>query len=154
MHQTLLILHSINRWLVLASLFYAIGIALSGLRSGRAFSDTDNVVKHVTATIAHVQLLLGLSLYMISPVVKFDVAETVGTGLVSEHTFFRLVHIALMAIAVVMITIGSARAKRIGADKEKYRTMLVWFAIALLIILVAIPWPFSPLVNRPYFRSF
>ncbi|HWV28679.1 MAG TPA: hypothetical protein VN038_03455 [Dyadobacter sp.] len=154
MHQTLLILHSINRWLVLASLFYAIGIALSGPRSGRAFSDTDNVVRHVTATIAHVQLLLGLSLYMISPVVKFDVAETVGAGLVSEHTFFRLVHIALMAIAVVMITIGSARAKRIGADKEKYRTMLVWFAIALLIILVAIPWPFSPLVNRPYFRSF
>lgn len=154
MHQTLLILHSINRWLVLASLFYAIGIALSGLRSGRAFSVADNIVRHVTATIAHVQLLLGLSLYMISPVVKFDVAETVGAGLVSDHIFFRLIHIVLMAIAVVVITVGSARAKRIRSDNEKFRTMLVWFSIALLIILSAIPWPFSPLVNRPYFRSF
>jgi hypothetical protein len=152
MHQTLLILHSINRWLVLASLLYAIGIALAGLRSGRAFSATTNAVRHITATIAHVQLLLGLSLYMISPVVKFDVAGT--TGLVSEHLFFRLIHIAFMVIAVVVITIGSAKAKRVSSDREKFRTMLVWFTIALIIILAAIPWPFSPLVNRPYFRSF
>ena len=154
MHQTLLILHSINRWLVLASLFYTIGTALSGLRSGRAFSGADNTVRHVTATISHIQLLLGLSLYMISPVVKFDVTESVGTGLVSEHTFFRLIHIAFMAIAVVVITIGSARAKRVGSEKEKFRTMFVWFGVALLIVLAAVPWPFSPLANRPYFRSF
>ncbi|MBO9616297.1 MAG: hypothetical protein J7619_26620 [Dyadobacter sp.] len=154
MHQTLLILHSINRWLVLASLLYAIGIALSGLRSGSAFSVAHNTVRHVTATIAHVQLLLGLSLYMISPVVKFDVAEAAGTGLVSEHMFFRFIHIALMAIAVVVITIGSAKAKRVVSDGQKFRTMLVWFTIGLLIILAAIPWPFSPLAGRPYFRSF
>ncbi|SDE43338.1 hypothetical protein SAMN04487996_10533 [Dyadobacter soli] len=154
MHQTLLILHSINRWLVLVSLLYAIRTAWAGLRSGRPFSGTDNTVRHVTATISHIQLLLGLSLYMISPVVKFNVAEEAGAGIVSEHTFFRLIHIALMVVAVVLITIGSARAKRAATDPQKFRTMLVWFAIALLIILAAIPWPFSPLANRPYFRSF
>jgi len=154
MHQTLLILHSINRWLVLASLFYAIGTAWTGLRSGAAFSSRHNAVRHITATISHVQLLLGLSLYMISPVVKFNVAEAVGTAFVSEHMFFRVVHIAAMVAAVVMITIGSAKAKRATADRQKFGTMLVWFAIALLIILAAIPWPFSPLANRPYFRSF
>lgn len=154
MHQTLLILHSINRWLVLASLFYAIWMGWTGLRSGRVFSDRNDTVRHITATIAHVQLLLGLSLYMISPVVKFNVAGAVGMGLASEHTFFRLIHIALMVIAVVVITIGSAKAKRAASDKQKFRTMLVWFAVALVIILAAIPWPFSPLANRPYFRSF
>ncbi|MCF0072780.1 hypothetical protein LZD49_20030 [Dyadobacter sp. CY261] len=154
MHQTLLSLHSINRWLVLASLFYAIWIAWTGLRSDRVFSGPNNAVRHITATIAHIQLLLGLSLYMISPVVKFNVAEAAVNRLVSEHTFFRLVHIALMLIAVVVITIGSARAKRAVSDQQKFRTMLIWFAIALLIILAAIPWPFSPLANRPYFRSF
>jgi cbb3-type cytochrome oxidase subunit 3 len=30
--------------------------------------------------------------------------------------------------------------------------MLVWFTIALIIIFIAIPWPFSPFANRPYFR--
>ncbi|MBS0030884.1 hypothetical protein KE626_26395 [Chitinophaga sp. 2R12] len=154
MHQTLLILHSINRWLVLTSLIYAISMAWTGLRSGSVFSGYNNMVRHITTTIAHVQLLLGLYLYMISPVVKFNVANVGTTDFVSEHTFFRLIHIASMVIAVVLITIGSAKAKRATSDGQKFRTILVWFAVALLIILVAIPWPFSPLVNRPYFRSF
>jgi hypothetical protein len=74
--------------------------------------------------------------------------------LVSEQTFFRFVHISLMLTSVVLITIGSAKAKRIETSRLKYKTMLIWFSIALLIILVAIPWPFSPLANRPYFRTF
>ncbi len=152
MYRTLLILHSINRWLVLISLIYAIWIAWAGLRSGRAMTGPQNTVRHVTATISHVQLLLGFSLYMISPVVKFSVAD--GGRLVNEHTFFRLIHLALMALAVVLITIGSARAKRAESDRLKFRTMLVWFSIALFIILLAIPWPFSPWISRPYFRTF
>ncbi|WP_342085556.1 hypothetical protein [Dyadobacter sp. OTU695] len=154
MHQTLLTLHSINRWLVLASLVYSIIISWNGYRTNRVFSGSDNAVRHLTATIAHIQLLLGLYLYMISPIVKFNVAEASSTGMIGEHLFFRLVHISLMVIAVVVITIGSASARRMDTDQLKYRTMLWWFSIALLIILVAIPWPFSPLVQRPFFRSF
>ncbi|WP_090382651.1 hypothetical protein [Dyadobacter sp. SG02] len=152
MYQTLLILHSINRWLVLASLFYATWMAWTGLRSGKSFSGRNNAIRHITATISHIQLLLGLSLYMISPVVKFGGAEAPGATLVSEHVFFQLIHTALMAVAVVIITIGSAKAKRAASDGQKFRIMLIWFAIGLLIILAAIPWPFSPLANRPYFR--
>jgi len=37
-------------------------------------------------------------------------------------------------------------------DKEKFKIMLLWYGIALIIILIAIPWPFSPLANRPYLR--
>lgn len=154
MHQTLLTLHSLNRWLVLISLIYTIGACWNGYRSGKIFSASDNTARHLTATISHIQLLLGLYLYMISPIVKFNVAEAGGTGLVSEHTFFRLVHISLMVISILVITIGSARAKRAVSDRLKFKTVLVWFSIALLIILVAIPWPFSPLAVRPYFRSF
>lgn len=154
MHQTLLTLHSVNRWLVLISLIYALWIAWKGLQSDQSFSGTDNTARHLTATIAHIQLLLGLYLYMISPVVKFNVGEVNGAGIVSEHFFFRIVHILLMVIAVVIITIGSAKAKRAERDRLKFKTMLIWFSIGLLIILIAIPWPFSPLAQRPFFRSF
>jgi len=58
-----------------------------------------------------------------------------------------------MLTAIVIITIGSALAKRKKTDKEKFKTMLVWFSAALLIIFIAIPWPFSPLANRPYIRT-
>jgi hypothetical protein len=91
---------------------------------------------------------------MISPVVKFDAGEGAITGIVSENTFYRFVHISLMAISVVLVTIGSAKAKRVGPDRLKYKTILIWFSIALLLILTAIPWPFSPLSSRPFFRTF
>lgn len=149
MYHTLLILHSINRWLVLISLVYAILTAWKGYRSNKAFSRQDNTIRHVTATVSHIQLTIGMLLYMVSPIVKF---ETGGTGLMSEHTFFSVLHTALMAVSVVIITIGSARAKRMEDNRAKFKTMLIWFSLALLIIMVAIPWPFSPLAHRPYYR--
>jgi len=154
MYYTLLTLHSLNRWLVITSLVLAIYYSWIGLRTNRIFTDSANTVRHLTATISHVQLMLGLYLYMISPIVKFSVANAAITNVVSDHLFFRIIHIALMVISVVVLTIGSARAKRESTDRLKYKTMLIWFSVALLIILIAIPWPFSPLANRPYLRSF
>lgn len=154
MYQTFLILHSLNRWLVLFSLLFTIYISWDGYRTDRKFSGSDNTARHLTATISHIQLLLGLYLYMISPIVRFDVAEGAVTGLISEHTFFRLVHISLMIVSILVITIGSAKAKRAVTDRVKFKTILIWFSVALLIMLVAIPWPFSPLAVRPYLRTF
>ena len=71
-----------------------------------------------------------------------------------DLTFFGLIHILFMLTAIVIITIGSALAKRKPTDSEKFKTMLLWFSLALMLIFVAIPWPFSPLANRPYFRSY
>ena len=72
----------------------------------------------------------------------------------SEIRFFGMEHSLMIIIAIVIITIGSAKAKRKLTDKEKYKTMAIWFTVALLIILISIPWAFSPLASRPYFRSF
>ncbi|WBV57440.1 hypothetical protein PFY10_03155 [Chryseobacterium daecheongense] len=152
MYQTLTFLHSIFRWLVLISLIYSIFRAYKGYRSNSKFSKTDDSVRHWTATIAHIQLFLGIILYSKSPIVSyfwknFKVAKDTG-----DLLFFGLIHISLMLISIVMITIGSALAKRKETDKDKFRTILLWFGVGLLIILIAIPWPFSPLANRPYFR--
>jgi hypothetical protein len=59
-----------------------------------------------------------------------------------------------MTVAVVLITIGSAMAKRQQTDHGKFKTMALWFLLGLIVILIAIPWPFSPLANRPYIRHF
>jgi hypothetical protein len=71
-----------------------------------------------------------------------------------EAVFFGLIHITLMVLSVVLVTIGSALAKRKQTDREKFKTMLTWFSIVLLIIFIAIPWPFSPFANRNYFRTY
>lgn len=152
MYQTLLICHSLLRWFVLISLLYAIFRAYKGYSSQLSFTKTDNAVRHWTSTIAHIQLIFGILIYVQSPIVKYFWKNLKDGIQNTEIAFFGLFHIFLMVTSIVLITIGSALAKRKKTDSNKFKTMLLWFSIALLIIFIAIPWPFSPLSNRPYFR--
>lgn len=152
MYQTLTFLHSIFRWLVLLSLIYAIFKAYKGYYSNQTFSKTDDSVRHWTATIAHIQLVLGISLYSQSPIVSYFWKNFTTAKESFDLLFFGLIHIFLMLLSIILITIGSALAKRKQTDKDKFKTMLIWFGLGLIIIFIAIPWPFSPLANRPYFR--
>lgn len=152
MYQTLTFLHSTFRWVVLLSLIYALWRAYRGYFYHKKFSKTDDTVRHWTATIAHIQLIFGIILYVKSPIVKYFWKNFSEAKESLDLLFFGLIHILLMITAIAVITIGSALAKRKNTDREKFQTMLIWFIIALAVIFIAIPWPFSPFVNRPYFR--
>lgn len=152
MYQTLTFYHNSLRWIVLASLILAIYRAYQGYYHKTLFSKTDNLIRHWTATILHVQLMLGMILYFQSPIVTYFWKNTKEAIKQVDLSFFGIIHIFLMLTAVVLITIGSSLAKRKETDRQKFKTMLIWYSIGLLIILIAIPWPFSPLASRPYFR--
>ncbi len=152
MYQTLTFLHSIFRWLVLLSLLYSVFIAYRGYFRNKIFSKTDNSVRHWTATIAHIQLVLGITLYSQSPIIKYFWKNFEEAKESFDFLFFGLIHIFLMLFSIILITIGSAISKRKTRDKDKFKIMLIYFVVALLIIFIAIPWPFSPFANRPYFR--
>jgi UDP-N-acetylmuramyl pentapeptide phosphotransferase/UDP-N-acetylglucosamine-1-phosphate transferase len=152
MYQTLTFLHSLTRWFVLLSLLYAIYRAYIGYSLNKEYSKTDNRIRHWTATTAHIQLIIGILFYIKSPVISYfwnNVKEGVDQP---DIIFFGLYHIIAMLTAIVLITIGSAKAKRKIKAKEKFRIQLVWFLIALVVIFIAIPWPFSPFTTRPYLR--
>lgn len=152
MYSTLLLLHSWFRWVAVLLLAGAIVAAWSGLRTGRAFSRADNALRHWTATAAHLQLVLGILLYLQSPVVRFFFSAPATALQHRETLFFSLVHSVLMVGGVVVVTIGSALAKRRLTDAAKFKTMFLWFLLTFVILLVAIPWPFSPLATRPLIR--
>ena len=152
MYQTLTFLHSIFRWLVLLSLFHSVFRACKGYFSSREFLKVDNAIRHWTATIAHIQLVFGIILYSQSPIIKyfwnnFDEAKES-----FDVVFFGMIHISLMLLAIILITIGSSISKRKTTDRDKFKTILIYYVIALVIIFLAIPWPFSPFANRPYLR--
>jgi hypothetical protein len=130
--------HSVWRWLVLLALSAAIFRAAWGRWRGARFTAFDNALRHWTATIAHLQLLLGMTLFVKNPV----------------WDRFRIIHMTGMITAVTVMTIGSALAKRRAAEAEKWGTMFRWFLAALLVIVLLIPWPFSPLAHRPLLRTF
>ncbi|MFB2117888.1 hypothetical protein [Parapedobacter sp. 2B3] len=154
MYPTLLATHSLVRWLVLAALLISIACAYTGWFSKRTFSRFDNAVRHWTATIIHIQLLLGLWLYVISPFSNHFLQHLPETVHQRHFRFFGMEHSLMMVVAVVLITVGSAKAKRKATDNEKFKTMAIWYTIGLLIILASIPWAFSPFTSRPNFRPF
>jgi uncharacterized membrane protein YfcA len=152
MYQALIFLHSTLRWFVLLSLIFSIFRACKGYFNQKDFSQNDNRLRHWTATIAHIQLMIGIMLYTQSPIIKYFWNNFDEAAKNLELLFFGLFHMVLMLIAIVVLTIGSALAKRKPTDQQKFKVMLIYFSLALFLILLAIPWPFSPLAHRPFFR--
>jgi hypothetical protein len=150
----ILALHSLVRWFVVIALLVSIIRAYRGWLSKKSFTRLDNSLRHWTATITHIQLILGLTLYFISPIVSYFLRNFRDAVHEREIRFFGMEHSLMMTIGIVIITIGSVKAKRRQTDIEKFKTMAIWFTIGFLIILSSIPWAFSPLTSRPYFRAF
>lgn len=154
MYPHLLATHSWLRWLVLLSILYAIFTAWQGMRSGRSYSKSDNLARVLAASFSHLQLLIGFGLYFVSPIVKIFFADTSKALQNGQLFFFGILHLILMLIAIIILTIGSSLSKKAETNQKKFHTIIIYFSIALLIILLAVPWPFSPLAGRPWVRSF
>ena len=154
MYPILLSIHSIFRWFVLIGLLVSIYSAFNGWLRNKPFTKLDNTIRHTVATIAHVQLIFGIWLYFISPIIKYFLDNYKDAVHERSIRFFGMEHSSMMLLAIVILTIGSAKAKRAVTDKQKFKTIAISYSIAFIIILVNIPWPFSPFAGRPFFRMF
>ncbi len=154
MYTFLILIHSIVRWLILPAIIFALFRGFRGWFQKKAFTETDDTVRHVTATLTHIQLMVGYVLYFNSPFIGYFRAHFKEAVKQFDFVFFGMIHITLMTIAIIVVTIGSSVAKRHQSDRSKFKTMTIFYLIAFIIILIAIPWPFSPLSARPYFRGF
>ena len=127
--------HSGLRYVVLGLLIAAILIAYSSWQSN---TQGDNKIYLFALIATHTQLLIGLILYVMSPKVDFSLIKE------KVFRFYSIEHVFMMVIAIVLITVGRVRSKKlVGADK--HRTILYFYALAFLIIMAAIPWPFRNL---------
>ena len=131
-------IHSGLRWLILLFIIISIVNAASKL-SGKSDSNLkDSLFNRLALIFMHLQLLLGLVLYFISPKVIFETNSMKDSLL----RFFLVEHIGLMIIAVILITIGYVKFDRAGDETKKHKHIVVYYSIAFFLILVAIPWPF------------
>lgn len=154
MYEFLLPIHSLIRWLVLFTLLYSLASAAIGLLNNKPYSRIDNIMRSATSGLSHLQLLIGMTLYMKSPLVKFFFKDTSEGFKYADITFFSVFHISLMLTSVVLLTIGAAKARRKTEAADKHQAILLWFGIALVVIFLAIPWPFNPFASRPLLRTF
>lgn len=146
-------LHSIFRYLILITLILAIYFAFQGKKTGAPYSGRTKKAGFYTMILADLQLLMGLVLYAIYLYTStgFKIKRLKDQLEVSSFRFFILEHAVIMFIALVLIHIGYAKAKKAESAITANKSQFTWFLIALILILVAIPWPFMPGYGRPWF---
>lgn len=154
MFLTLLTLHSLFRWFILITIVYSIFLGYRGWFKKRPFTKYDNWIRLLTVSVVHIQLIIGVWLYFISPIVDYFLKNFSESLRQTQLRFFGMEHITMMLIGITMVTIGSSKARRKKTDKEKFRAIAIWYTIASIIIFTSIPWAFSPFTSRPYFRIF
>lgn len=151
--QIVLILHSLFRWAVLIFGLWTLVNALTGFFSKRTYSPNDNRSNLLFMISCDIQLLIGLILYFSNG--WFERLKDLGNNMKDPNSrFFTMEHMSLLVIAWVLVHIGRASVKRAETDHSKHKRMLIFFGIAILLILISIPWPFRQLIGRPYFRWF
>lgn len=146
-------LHSNLRWVVLVLLALAAVQAFQGWFGQKEWTGTHKKISLFAMIAADIQLAVGLILYMgVSPTVSAALKNMKLTMKTRALRFWAVEHIALMLIALALIHIGFARAKRAKEDTQKFKSVAIFFTLALLAIFAAIPWPFMKQIARPWFR--
>ena len=144
-------LHNVLRWIILILLLISIAKAYSGWKGKKTFSAGDKKVWLFTMTAAHITFLLGLAQLFFGRygIVTSSLPE--GTSLMKNkfYRFFWIEHPLIMIISVALITVGYGMSKKNVPDEVKYRKAFIYFLVALIFILIGIPWPFREVIGRP-----
>lgn len=134
MYEFLKGLHNLIRWVVVLGGLFALVTVVRGLATQASWTAREGRAGLVFISSLHLQLLLGLLLYAITPLLAGGMsAEMVDGTLLIEH-------VGTMVLAVVAAQLGYSLAKRAEAHRAKYLRATIGYAVAALLILWATPW--------------
>jgi membrane protein DedA with SNARE-associated domain len=151
--QFVLTFHNILRWAVLVFGLWTLLNALTGVFGIRVYTANDNRSNLFFMISCDIQFLLGIILYFANG--WFERLKDLGNNMKDPYTrFFTMEHMSMMIIAWILVHIGRASVKKAGTDSAKHKKMLLFFGLALLLILASIPWPFREAIAKPLLRGF
>lgn len=141
MSEVIKVLHSYWAYLVLLVLILATFNAIIKTLSKKPYGPKDFRISLFTLIVSHIQLLIGIVLYFVSP--YFTAFSEQGMGEVMKNSNLRLYlveHPLVMIIAIILITIGYSKHKKKLSSTKKFRTIAIFYALALILVLSRIPW--------------
>jgi uncharacterized membrane protein len=128
-------LHSWWAYITFAMLVIAIVNAFLGYNSKKYFTDKDYRISLFALIFTHIQLVLGFILYFVSPA-GFD---SLGEMKIAAVRLLSLEHPLINILGIALITIGWSKSKK-AEGTAKFRRILFFYTVGLLLILSRIPW--------------
>ena len=141
MYTGLLHLHNTLRWVVLIALILSIY---------KLFTNKDALKTSKTLLMsALASLVVGLYQYIAGPlgIKMIQSAGMAATMKDAGSRFWAVEHIFSMILAIVLITIGHVKYKK----TQNAGPTRILYVVALILILLAMPWPFREAIGRPLF---
>ena len=150
MYTTALLVHSWLRWVVLILGLIAAGRALTAGR--RQWTRSDHQAGLLFGIAFDIQTLIGLILYFLLSPFTGEALQNIGAAMQNSGLrFWALEHPFGMFVALALVHIGNARIRKTYDDRRKHRLAAIFFTLAVLIMLLTIPWPGMP-NGRPLLR--
>ncbi len=128
--------HSGWAYLALLLLVFAVINAIIGFTSKKEFTAKDRKISLFALIGTHTQLLIGLILYFVSPLGKDSLGQMSNAAL----RLTSLEHPLINLIAIVLITIGWSKHKKLINSEAKFKTFAIFYGLGLILILSRIPW--------------
>lgn len=140
MYNTVQFIHSWWAYLVVLVLVIASINALIGYFSKKEYGAVDFRIALFTLIVSHIQFLIGLVLYFISP--YFEGFEGGMGGVMKDSTLrlYLVEHPLMMLIAIVLITIGYSKHKKKLTSSPKFKQLAIFYTLGLVFVLSRIPW--------------
>ncbi|MBU2975207.1 MULTISPECIES: hypothetical protein [unclassified Zobellia] len=141
MYEVIQVVHSYLAYVVLALLFLAVSNAIMGWIGNKMFTmEKDLRLSLFTLILSHIQLLVGLILYFVSPS-GLQAIQALGMGgLNSASRLLAVEHPFINIIAIVLITVGWSRHKKFVEGDKKFKSIAIFYGLGLVFILSRIPW--------------
>lgn len=153
MYTLLLTVHSYLRWVVLLLALLVLVRALLGVMQRRPWTPDDDKAVKLFGISLDTQLLVGLIIYFFLSPFTMSAWSDIGGAMRDATTRFIVIeHQFGMLLAVAFTHIGRARIRKAMEGAKKHRTALIFIGLALLVMLVSIPWPGRP-GGRELFRG-
>ncbi len=131
-------IHSYLATILLLVVIIASIYDIVGWIKGNHFSGTSKKILLVGLIAAHLQLVIGLIVYFISPLGISNFSKEVMRNSIGR--LYVLEHPLMMLIGILLITIGYSKSKRANDETAKFRLAGIFYTIGLLLILSRIPW--------------
>ena len=147
MYSAILTVHSYLRYAVLLMVLLAVLRYVAGLLHSRAWNDGDEGIGRWMIRVWDLQFLLGLVLYFLSPIVQFGFANFGEAMADAQLRQFLIEHPLLNVLAIGALHVGWIRAGKAADDRGRMVRALVFIAIAVVLVLLSIPWSGRPLLR-------
>lgn len=140
MYEFLRGLHNLLRWVVLLGGVAAVLLMLRGLLTRAEWTGRERGIGAAFAGSLHLQVLVGILLYLVSPIVRGGLADFGAAMGDADTRFFLVEHGLLMIIAAVSAQVGLSTARRAVNDHGRYARATIGVSLALLLVLYGTPW--------------